>query len=369
MDVISGTVLLVFSLASVAFASPDPAYGSAIRDDDGKLSDGIRTHLSPERKKLVLIHAVFGTLAWLVFAPIAIISARYFKSRFRDVDGRMWFRVHFSFNSMTVILMILTFVIGYYAVVPGSVHQFANPHLHIGTAIFAAVCIQALLGIVNHYILRPMRRHRDPPRTPFTNKLHILLGWVTWALGVSNIPIGMILYGSPTRLFTFYGVYLVALILLLGFLEAAYGRDGGRRAGFDEEKRFPFQRGVRMRERSIPSSESVLPVAGVAPGEEEVVTTVPVAEAQERDLQRVHTAPQAPNPAQAAAVKALTGRNLAETEATATASQTREQPALKDVPAKQPTIEEPVVEQPAGEVAEKVEDKPKDPPAKGVVRV
>lgn len=92
--------ILVF--ASTVLASAEPDFGEVIRDDDKGLDAGIKIHLSPQRRKLVLIHSAFVAIAWLFCAPVAIIIARFFKTA-RTGRRWIWFRLHFAIQIGTVI--------------------------------------------------------------------------------------------------------------------------------------------------------------------------------------------------------------------------------------------------------------------------
>ncbi|KAK6522646.1 hypothetical protein TWF281_002082 [Arthrobotrys megalospora] len=318
----------ILILAFTVLASPEPDFGQVIRGDDKGLDAGIKTHLSPKRRKLVLIHSAFAAIAWLFFAPIAIIIARFFKTA-KTGRGRIWFRLHFTIQIGTVIFMVLTFVLGYYAVQPGSKYQFKNPHFQIGAAVFAAVLAQALLGIVNHFILRPLRIRRntqDPLKTPFSNKLHIILGWATLGLGLANIPIGMVLYGTRGRFLILFGVYVLGILLVILALEAVKGRDRGVILQKGEER-------GRARRRGSSSNESVLPVAGA---EIEEVLYIPVDDEPEMRTERMHTAPEVP---------AMSVEQVATTQPT-TEAQATGYPAVKETATEQPTITEPAHGQP-----------------------
>ncbi|KAK6496687.1 hypothetical protein TWF481_001675 [Arthrobotrys musiformis] len=308
-------------LASIVLASADPDFGEVIRGDDKDLDAGIKTHLSPKRRKLVLLHSAFAAVAWLFFTPVAIIIARFFKTA-RTGRGRIWFRLHFTIQIGTVIFMVLTFVLGYYAVQPGSKYQFKNPHFQIGAAVFAAVLAQALLGIINHFVLRPIRiRHnaQDPLKTPFSNKLHIILGWATFGLGLANIPIGMVLYGTRGRFLILFGVYVLGILLVILVLEAVKGRDRG--VILEKED---VTRGRLTRRRSS-STESVLPVAGA---EIQEVIYIPVEDEPETRTERMHTAPEIP---------AMSVDQTVATQPTATKAQTADYPVVKEPPTEQPT--------------------------------
>ncbi|KAF3163100.1 hypothetical protein TWF225_002315 [Orbilia oligospora] len=317
----------ILTFTSTVLASAKLDFGEVIRGDDKGLDAGIKIHISPQRRKLVLIHSAFAAVAWLFFAPVAIIIARFFKTA-RTGRGRIWFRLHFTIQMGTVIFMVLTFILGYYAVQPGSKYQFKNPHFQIGAAVFAAVLAQALLGIVNHFMLRPLRVRRniqDPLKTPFSNKLHIILGWATLGLGLANIPIGMVLYGTHGRFLILFGVYVFGIILVILVLEAVRGRDRGVILEKEEER-------GRARRRGSSSTESVLPVAGA---EIQEFIYIPLEDELETRTERMHTAPEIP-------VMSVEQPGAAQptTTAEAQAAGYPANSAVKETPIEQPTAKE-----------------------------
>lgn len=79
--------------------------------------------------------------------------------------------------------------------------------------------LQAVLGLIDVYVL-----YRPHVRTPIQNKIHILLGWLTWGLSVANIPVGMVLYGSPRYLFALFAVLGGFWALLILVFEIVGGK-------------------------------------------------------------------------------------------------------------------------------------------------
>ncbi|KAJ6264475.1 hypothetical protein Dda_0621 [Drechslerella dactyloides] len=349
-------VILVFASLSLAAPEPSPEYGGLIRGDDQPLEDGLQTRLPAYRLKLISIHAAFAAVAWLFLAPAAVIIARFFKSAGIG-KRRRWFSIHFVLQLGTVSFMIVAFVTGYYAVTPGSPYQFKNPHFQIGTAAFAAVLAQALLGILNHFILRPRRMQmRMPPqaqypfRTPFTNRLHILLGWSVLGLGIANVPIGMVLKGTKNIELILLGVYIGLLLLVVFILEAVRGRD---RDVVKEDERGQSMESVLT---TSVSSESVLPVAGGRIIEE--LLYIPVDDDSFTDLRRALDATQVPDTTEASGHGREHGREklvTASRSETELARHTSEGPVLKETSRGRPIINPSGEKYPAGEVAEHID--------------
>ncbi|KAK6338882.1 hypothetical protein TWF696_009687 [Orbilia brochopaga] len=347
-------VLLLFCALVLAAPEPSPDYGDVIREDDRPLEDGLQTRLPAGRRQLILIHSGFAAVAWLFLAPAAVIIARFFKSAGIG-RHRRWFRLHFVLQMGTVAFMVVAFLTGYYAVTPGSKYQFKNPHFQIGTAAFAAVLAQTLLGIINHFVLRPRRQRLDMPpqaqypfRTPFTNRMHILLGWFLLGLGVANIPIGMVLKGTKKVDLILFGVYVGLVLLAIFVLEAVRGRDR------DNLKADERERSIASASVSSASSESVLPVAGGRITEEVLYFTS--MDDLYADLQRVQTAPEVPATVGTGGHGREHGRERpVRSRSEVAPDQRSEQPTLKETSTGQPIIEKVTAEHPTGEVAEQVD--------------
>jgi len=182
-------------------------YGQTIRDQDGLESGGERFRQDAYYKRLIVAHAVFAVLTFLVVIPLAVISARYTKHL---QSKGWWWKNHAILNGIAVVFVTIVFTLGYYAVGTQG-NTFDNVHHRIGLTIFIAILLQFLLGLLNFLVLS-----KPHVRTPIQNRLHILLGWLTWGLALAQIPVGMILYGSPRWAYGLYGAAagLVALVIL-----------------------------------------------------------------------------------------------------------------------------------------------------------
>jgi len=209
---LTNLLLIIFLLTSPARA----AWGTLVRPDSDPLSGGERSNQDEYYKRLIDVHATFASFTFLLLVPCAIIIARYLKNRNGFGNGR-WLYVHMGGNILAVIFLLVVFLTGYYAVGKGNV--FDNPHHRIGLTIIAAVWLQATLGLLNAFVFS-----KPHIRTPIQNKLHIVLGWLTWGLAIANIAVGMVLYGSPIYDFVLFaiagGFWMIAFIVL----EALIGR-------------------------------------------------------------------------------------------------------------------------------------------------
>lgn len=141
--------------------------------------------------------------------------------------------------------IVAVFLLGYYSVGAGNI--FDNVHHRIGLTIFIAILLvrhmpfttkvhdrftdplfqshppfppqQFFLGLLNALVLS-----KPHIRTPIQNRLHIVLGWLIYGLGLAQIPVGMILYGSPRWAFGLYGAAAGLVVLTLLAFEVRIGR-------------------------------------------------------------------------------------------------------------------------------------------------
>jgi len=85
--------------------------------------EGARHAGDPNYYRLILLHALFGAFAFLVFTPAAIICARFL---IHGPRPRLAMFGHIGFQIASVICLTITFITGYFAVDRGSWGK--NPH-------------------------------------------------------------------------------------------------------------------------------------------------------------------------------------------------------------------------------------------------
>jgi len=131
----------------------------------------------PLHDQFAIAHALFACIAALFTLPVALIATRFMRK-----DPR-WFRTHVIFNTLTTLLIILTFGLGIGAVQASDLGmQFAGPnsdlHHQVGAAVLSTTLMQFILGVLAHYT----------PRGSFFRRLHVPFGiivaagiyWNTW---------------------------------------------------------------------------------------------------------------------------------------------------------------------------------------------
>jgi len=100
--------------------------------------------------KLIVAHAVFGSLAAMILAPAAILSARWLRNT-------RWFPAHALLNLATAMSIVITFALGTQAAMSGGhgsqfVGEHASRHHKLGLAVFILVILQSVGGAAIHWL-------------------------------------------------------------------------------------------------------------------------------------------------------------------------------------------------------------------------
>lgn len=172
---------------------------------------------------LVEAHGIIAAITFLGVVPLAI-----FLMRFYGRQPRLALRMHIWLQILTLLLSTVVIILGFMAV--GPKRSLTNPHHGIGVAIYVLVWVQVIGGCMVH---RKEKRQRRP-HIPVSAMLHHWLGRAIALLGITQIALGLTVYGSPLFLFVLYTLFVFALIVLYFILEwlaerrrAQYASDGG----------------------------------------------------------------------------------------------------------------------------------------------
>ncbi|KXL50848.1 MAG: hypothetical protein FE78DRAFT_84631 [Acidomyces sp. 'richmondensis'] len=160
-----------------------------------------------EYHQLILGHGVLAAITFLFILPLAIWSAKYWRT-----GGRRAVKLHVYLQILVITLSTVILVLGWFAV--GPERSLTNPHHDIGVAIYAALWFQFLYG----WMMGRMEKRRQvmPTRVPTKVWLHKLLGRAIALLAIIQIALGLTLYGSPKVLFILYSLWVA--VLLFGYL-------------------------------------------------------------------------------------------------------------------------------------------------------
>jgi hypothetical protein len=172
---------------------------------------------------LVEAHGIIAGITFLGIVPLSI-----FLMRFYGRNPRLALRLHIWLQILTVILSTVVIILGFQAVGPR--RSLTNPHHGIGVAIYVLIWASTIGGCLVH------RREKGKRRLhiPFTAMLHNWLGRAVALLAITQVALGLTLYGSPAFLFVLYSLWVFFLVVLYFILQwlsekrrGRYGNDGG----------------------------------------------------------------------------------------------------------------------------------------------
>ncbi|BGP31420.1 Deoxycytidine monophosphate (dCMP) deaminase [Rhodotorula toruloides] len=158
---------------------------AVVRAAEGQEPESSPGHWS-RNDKILIAHAVFGTLAIVLLTPAALLIARIGRSK-------RWFPGHTTLNGLSVVFVIIAFALGV-TVVEGEFGQ--DFHHSLGLALLVLFLVQPLLGLAGHFWARPSPLTSAAPSwgLPRPNPiriLHILLGLTIVGLGYTQVINGM----------------------------------------------------------------------------------------------------------------------------------------------------------------------------------
>lgn len=156
-----------------------------------------------EYHALIKGHGVLAAITFLGVVPAAVMIARFYRP-----NPRMAMRMHIHLQILTLFLVTIIFMLGWFAV--GPERSLTNPHHDIGLTIYVLIWFQILWGWFVYRREKGKVRYKAPIRL----MLHQWLGRATALLALAQIGSGLYLYGSPRSLFILYGLALGLLILL-----------------------------------------------------------------------------------------------------------------------------------------------------------
>lgn len=196
-------------------------------------------------------HGIVAAITFLFVVPGAIFMARFYHR-----NPRMALRIHIWLQIMTVLLSTTVFILGFQAV--GIRRSLTNPHHGIGVALYTLIMVQAIGGCVIH------RREKGKERfkIPLKLFLHQWVGRGIALLGITQVALGLALYGSPKVLFILFAIW--GFILLAAYFILSYRNQP--EIGFDDHGTYITERsGSSGRSRSHHGRKlGALGVAGAA---------------------------------------------------------------------------------------------------------
>ena len=170
---------------------------------------------------LVRAHGIIAAITFLGIAPLAI-----FLMRFYGRNPRLAFRSHIWLQILTLLLSTVAFILGFMAV--GPERSLSNPHHGIGVAIYVLIWVQVLGGCVVHSREKGKTRSYKPMKV----MLHQWFGRSIALLGITQVALGLTLYGSPLFLFVLYALFVFALVVLWFILTFLADRRRGEHGSY-----------------------------------------------------------------------------------------------------------------------------------------
>uniref|UniRef100_A0A914H8E3 ascorbate ferrireductase (transmembrane) n=1 Tax=Globodera rostochiensis TaxID=31243 RepID=A0A914H8E3_GLORO len=175
---------------------------------------------------LLKCHGILMTLAWLLFAPTAILFSRFQRDPLKRLLGEhLWFQVHRLLNMLTVICVLIAFV----CVLSGIGGVWAGPTIYLSAKEnFAWPSLHALFGLITVLVtvFQPVsalfRCHPDSSARVVFNVLHAITGYIGWLSAMIAICIACTvfhLFASPMAASVLIIVFLVLLVVVVALMQ------------------------------------------------------------------------------------------------------------------------------------------------------
>jgi len=134
-------------------------------------------------QKMIVAHAIFCTIGFLLFLPAGALLARYLRT---FIPGAVWFRGHailqFFIAGPTIFIGVM---LGIAAVANAGAMHLDDDHKRWGIGIFVLYIVQCLLGAFIHYV-----KKKDRVRRPPQNYFHAVVGLLIIALALYQVRSG-----------------------------------------------------------------------------------------------------------------------------------------------------------------------------------
>ncbi|KAF4567218.1 hypothetical protein EYR40_006214 [Pleurotus pulmonarius] len=234
---------LTKALSSSGSSATDPASSGATSD----------IPFTPVQR-IIVVHAVFCIVGFLLFLPTGALLARYLRTLWPQ-----WFKAHWIVQlGIAGPTIIVGVVLGIYAVhKAGGVH-LSTTHRKWGVALFCLYFFQCALGVFIHFVKptpKPTAYAAHPAaRRPLQNYLHAVIGLLTIGLSFYQVRTGYTTewplstgrgeVRSGANIVWYIWVVLLPVLYMLGLAllprqfrqEASNARNGVKADGEDEDR-------------------------------------------------------------------------------------------------------------------------------------
>lgn len=190
---------------------------------------------------LIKVHGLLMIAAWVFFASVGVVLARYYKPVWADrklLGEKVWFQIHRFLMVMTLLCVVAAFVVIFVQVEGwsdfGDADDFKKAHPYMGVIVTALTIMNPLMAL--------FRPHPDDKNRIIFNWAHWFVGTTARILAVITIFIGVTLSGADAPeyvvyILAAYTVYQLFIELVLEFHECFVVRANSNRESVYEMKK------------------------------------------------------------------------------------------------------------------------------------
>jgi len=197
---------IIYAYGTVDPGSPDPAASLQQHTDNGPLQLNLAKAISSNSntsgsqsntgtgtstpsfsppllpyQKLIVAHAIFCTLGFLLLLPAGVLLARYLRTFVTT-----WFTGHWIIQlGIAGLVIVIGVILGVFAVHKAEARHLDDDHKRWGVALLILYLIQCGLGAFIHYVKKADRKVRPPQ-----NYVHALLGLAIIGLSLYQVHSG-----------------------------------------------------------------------------------------------------------------------------------------------------------------------------------
>lgn len=132
---------------------------------------------------MIIAHAIFCAIGFLLFLPAGALLARYLRT---FIPGPVWFKGHAIFQFFIAgPTIFIGVILGVAAVANAGAVHFDDDHKRWGIGIFVLYLVQCMLGAFIHYV-----KKKDRVRRPPQNYFHAVFGLLVIALALYQVRTG-----------------------------------------------------------------------------------------------------------------------------------------------------------------------------------
>ncbi|XP_061192064.1 ferric-chelate reductase 1-like [Saccostrea echinata] len=190
---------------------------------------------------LIKVHGLLMIAAWVLFASVGVVLARYYKPVWADrklLGEKVWFQIHRLLMIMTLLFVVAAFIVIFVQVEGwsefGDADDYKKAHPYLGVIVTALTIMNPLMAL--------FRPHPDDKYRFIFNWAHWFVGTSARVLAVITIFIGVTLSGAGAPEYVLYilaayTAYQLFIELVLEFHECFVVRaNSGRESVYEMKK-------------------------------------------------------------------------------------------------------------------------------------